>query len=200
MFRLSAVLLAVLLIFGLVFSLLPSGGDVARSGVTLRGVQLSLYPEQDPDAVWRFRATALRVDPLKSENTLDGLGQGERWLKKPDGSETLNLTLKADHLVIDADSNLRAEQAQIYILDGCVTLNMRSAAGKPVFINQRSGYSAPDVQVSSPSLNLGFDDFSSSFDFKNARGDQRPGASAQIHPSSVCKAGKIVPRAPSSQP
>ena len=196
MYRWSVALLAALLALGLVFSLLPAGPDVARSGVTLRGVQLSLYPEQDPGAVWRFRAQQISVDPLKSQNTLDGLGGGERWLKGQDGRERLNLTLKADSLVIDADSNLTARRAQIYILDGCISLDMKASADKPVFINQRSGYSAPDVQVSSPSIQLGFSDFSSSFDFKSARGDQQPGAAAQLRAQTVCRKGRIVPRTP----
>ncbi|WP_189090163.1 hypothetical protein [Deinococcus ruber] len=195
MFRFSALVLALLLVFGVVFSLLPSGPDVARSGVTLKNVQLSLYPEQDPGAVWRFRAATISVDPLKSENTLDGLGRGERWLRRADGSETLDMTLRADKLVIDGDSNLSTQQAQMYILQDCTTLTMRSVGSTPILINQRSGYSAPYVGISSPSIHFEYDNFSSPFDLSNVRGDQRAGGTLQPDPSTTCRNGRIVPKA-----
>lgn len=196
-FRASLIFLVCILVFGVVFSLLPSGPDVSRSGVTLQGVQFSLYPEQDQGAVWRFQAREVSIDPLKQENTLDGLGKGERWLRRPDGAETLDLTLKASSLVIDADDNLRAQQAQVYILDGCYALNFRASQDKPVLINQRSGISAPSVDITAPGLNVGMDDFSTTFDFTNTQGSQRPSTAAgalQTYAGTVCRQGKVVPR------
>lgn len=193
-FRASVIFLACVVVFGLVFSLLPSGGDVARSGVTLSGVQFSLYPEQDQGAVWRFQARQVTVDPLKNENTLDGLGQGQRWLKQADGSEKLDMTLKADKLVIDGEDNLSAQRAQLYVIDGCWSLNFTASGDRPVLINQRSGLSAPSVDITSPGVNLGFDDFSSPFNLSNMQGTQRAGASAGTYPNTVCKDGHVVPR------
>ncbi|WP_424951133.1 hypothetical protein [Deinococcus sp.] len=194
MFRASVIFLCGVLAFGVVFSLLPSAAGVARSGVTLNGVQFSLYPEQDQGAVWRFQARQVSIDPLKDENTLDGLGRGERWLRRLDGAETLDLTLATRKLVIDGNDTLSTQQAQMYILDGCYTLNFRSTPGKPVVINQRSGYSAPSVSIASPSLNGEIDDFTSPFDLSNVQGSQRPGFTVQTSPETVCQDGKIVSR------
>lgn len=194
-FRASLIFLACVLAFGVLFSLLPSGSGAARSGVTLKGVQFSLYPQEDRNAVWRFQASQVKIDPLKDENTLDDLGKGERWLRRPDNAETLDLTLSAKKLVIDSSDNLRADQAQMYILDGCYTLNFRSGGGKPVVIDQRAGYSAPYVGISSPSLNGEIDDFTSPFDLSNVQGSQRPGFTVQTNPTTVCRNGRVVPRA-----
>ena len=196
-FRASLIFLVCILVFGVVFSLLPSGANVARSGVTLRGVTFSLYPEQDPGAVWRFQAGQVSVDPLKDENTLDELGKGERWLKGRDGTEKLDLTLTAKKLVIDANDNMKAQQARVYIFDGCYALNFQSSGTRPVLINQRSGISAPSVDISAPGVDAGMDDFSTSFNFKNTQGSQRPSPATggfHTHADTVCKDGKVVPR------
>lgn len=193
-FRAALIFFACLLVFGVAFSFLPSGSSVPRSGVTLQGVRFSLYPEQDRGAVWRFAARQVSIDPLKNENTLDDLGKGERWLKQKDGSEKLDLTLKAKRLVIDADDNLKAQEAQMYLIDGCYTLNFQAIGDKPVVINQRSGYSAPYVGIVSPSLNGEIDDFTSPFDLSNVQGSQRPGFTVQTNPTSICKNGHVVPR------
>ncbi len=193
-FRASLIFLFCVLAFGAVFLLLPSGGQAVRSGVTLRGVRFSLYPEQDQGAVWRFQARQVTIDPLKEENTLGGLGKGERWLRVPGRPETLDLTLKASELVIDNSDNLTARQAQMYVIDGCYTLNFRSRAGTQVVINQRTGYSAPYVSIASPSLNGELDDFTSPFDLSNVQGTQRPGFTVQTNPSTVCQNGRVVPR------
>jgi hypothetical protein len=193
-FRGSLIFLLCVLVFGAVFSLLPSGRGAVRSGVTLQGVHFSLYPEQDQGAVWRFQARQVTIDPLKDENTLGGLGKGERWLRVPGKPEQLDLTLKTSELVIDNSDNLTAKQAQMYVIDGCYTLNFRSSAEKQVVINQRSGYSAPYVSIASPSLNGEIDDFTSPFDLSNVQGTQRPGFTVQTSPTTICQNGRIVPR------
>ena len=193
-FRAALIFLACLLVFGVAFSFLPYGSSVPRSGVTLQGVRFSLYPEQDRGAVWRFAARQVSIDPLKNENTLDDLGKGERWLKQKDGSEKLDQTLKAKRLVIDADDNLKAQEAQLYVLQDCTTLTLRAAGDSQVVINQRSGYTAPYVGISSPSIQLEFDAFSSPFDLSNVQGTQRAGGTVQTNPTSICKNGHVVPR------
>ena len=203
-FRAALIFLACLLVFGVAFSFLPSGSSVPRSGVTLQGVRFSLYPEQDRGAVWRFAARQVSIDPLKNENTLDDLGRGERWIKAkkkkdvwiPDanGEDHLDLTLTAKRLVIDADDNLKAREAHLYILQDCTTLTLRAAGDNQVVINQRSGYTAPYVGISSPSIQLEFDAFSSPFDLSNVQGTQRAGGTVQTNPTSICKNGHVVPR------
>ncbi|WP_188963739.1 hypothetical protein [Deinococcus aquiradiocola] len=195
MLRVSVIVLVCVVAFGTLFSLLPSGsGAAARSGVTLQGVQFSLYPEQDPGAVWRFQARQVTIDPLRDENRLDDLGRGERWLHRPGEPETLDLTLRTRRLVIDQDDNLQAQEATMYIPRDCTTLTLRSTADRPVLINQRSGYSAPYVSIDNPSIQAEYDDFTSPFDLSNVQGSQRAGATFQASPDTVCEAGRTVPR------
>ncbi|MFC4456055.1 hypothetical protein [Deinococcus sonorensis] len=194
MLRVSAVLLAAILAFGLVFSLLPAGAELGRSGVTLQHVRLSLYPAQDPKAVWRFEAGQVRVNPELDENTLDRLGQGQRVVQDPDGTERTDLTLSASQLIIDKDSNLRTSQARLYVVADCISLDMRSVGSKQVMINQQGGFFGPYVKVDSPSLRLEYDDMSANFDLSNTSGSQREGGEVYSTPTAECLNGKAIPR------
>ncbi|MGI8747637.1 MAG: hypothetical protein ACR2J4_04680 [Deinococcus sp.] len=194
MLRVSGLLLLAILAFGLLFSLLPARPRAGASGVTLSSARLSLYPEQDPGAVWRFQAREVRVNPLLSENTLDGLGRGERWVRGQDGKSRLDLTLSAPSLTIDGDDNLRAGEATLYIIQDCSTLTLRGSGEAGVLINQRGGFSAPYLRVASPDLNAEYDDVTASFDFSQFSGSQRPGATLDASAPTRCVNGKLVAR------
>ncbi len=194
MFRASLIFLVCLLAFGLFFSLAPLPSEAARAAVVLHGVHFNLYPQQDPEAVWRFQAKEVRFDPSKGENTLGGLEKGERWLTRSDGAERLDQTLDAKNLVIDAEDNLSAQEAKVYIPSDCFSLDFKAVGDRPVVINQRSGYTAPYVRILSPSLNGEFDDFSAGFDLTNVQTTQHAGMTAQSYPDTVCVNGKAVSR------
>lgn len=192
--RVSGLLLLAILAFGLLFSLLPARPHAGASGVTLSSARLSLYPEQDPGAVWRFQAREVRVNPELNENTLGGLGRGERWVRGQDGKSRLDLTLSAPSLTIDGDDNLHTARATIYIPADCTTLTLQGREGRPVVINQQSGYSAAYGSLSSPSVRVEYDDFTSDFAFHNARGNFRAGVSLDPHPGQTCVNGRVVSR------
>ena len=114
-------------IFALVFALLPQRPLAsARTGATLRGVTLTLYPSRDPDAVWRFRAADVTSDPLKEETHLSGLSDGGRWVKGPGGRPRLDATLAAPdtarlHTLGGVDSvEVRGEQVYVHAKDSDV--------------------------------------------------------------------------------
>ncbi|MFD1731592.1 hypothetical protein ACFSC4_11825 [Deinococcus malanensis] len=81
--------LLAIVVFALVFAFLPGSRTESRTGATLQGVQLRLYPARDPDAVWSFRAADVTSDPVTNEThlrTLSGAacGQGKGQQRRPD--------------------------------------------------------------------------------------------------------------------
>ena len=194
MLRLSGLVLAALLLFGLIFALLPAAPSVASSGVTLSGVQLKLYPAQDPQAEWRFTAQQISVDPQKGETALDQLGQGARWVQGEQGQLQEDMTIKAQKLIIDAQDNLHAKQAQLYTLADCSTFTLSSLGQQEVIINQQGGYSAPRGQISSPVQSGAFKNISANFDFSNFQAEQDPGAEFHTAAAQRCVNGQLEAR------
>jgi len=197
MLRLSVLALTALLLFGLVFALLPAAPSVRGSGVALSGVKLRLYPAQDPKAEWRFAAGQISVDPEKGETALDQLGQGARWVRSSTGQLQEDMTINATKLVIDGQDNLHAQQAKLYTLADCSTFTLSSQGQQEVIINQQGGYSAPRGELRSPIFNGAFDDISANFDFSRFNAKQaRQGKEEGFHtyPPTHCVAGKIQTR------
>lgn len=194
MLKVSLLVLGAMLLFGLVFALLPTQVSTAKSGVTLQNVKLRLYPAQDPQAEWRFAARQITVDPEKGENTLDGLGRGERWLTRSGEVPQLDMTIKASKLVIDAQDNLKTQQAALYTLADCSTFTLSGTAQTPVTINQQGGYSAPRGTISSPIQQGAFRNITANFDFSAFNAEQDPGMEFHTAPPTHCVAGQIQPR------
>ncbi|WP_420597313.1 hypothetical protein [Deinococcus sp.] len=195
MLRFSLWALAAMLLFGLVFALLPTSPDVAASGVTLQDVKLRLYPAQDQQAEWRFEAKTISVDPQKGDTSLEQLGQGARWVKDKSGTLQEDLTIQASQLIIDKEDNLHANKATLYTLADCSTFTLSSSAEQQVVINQQGGYSAPRGEISSPIQSGEFLNVSSNFDFSNFRFDEQlPGAQFASVASQKCVDGKLQPK------
>lgn len=119
------------------------------TGVQLTNVTLTLYPEQDPEATWRFAAAQVVQDPATREATITGLKEGARYL-----GGKLDLTLKAPQVVIDRLDNLRVPYAEVYIPSVCWTLNLGEAGQRAVEINQVQGYRAPSIKLSGPGISI----------------------------------------------
>lgn len=148
-----------ILAFALVFALLPSGNVAqAQTGVTLQGVQLALYPARDPDAVWRFSARDVRSDPTTGTTDLSGLSGGERRLRERGadggftGRETLDATITAPRLSIDAQDDLTTSGAELTLVRECATLSLSSTPEQPVRIEQGQGFSAPRAELDAPAM------------------------------------------------
>ena len=148
-----------ILAFALVFALLPSGNVAqAQTGVTLQGVQLSLYPARDPEAVWRFSARDVHNDPTTSVTNLTGLTGGERRLRERGpggqftGRETLDATISAPRLSINAQDDLTTPEAELTLVRECATLDLSGTPEQPVRIEQGQGFSAPRAQLDAPAM------------------------------------------------
>jgi hypothetical protein len=192
--RISVLTLLGTLLFGVVFALLPTSPGTRRSGVTLQDVQLRLYPAQDPTAEWRFSAAQIDVDPEKGETALDQLGRGERWVQPKTGALRQDMRIKASKLVIDAQDNLRAQQAELYTLADCSTFTLSALGDQQVLINQQGGYTAPRGSISSPFENGNFWNISANFDFTQFQAEGKNGFEKHTAPPTRCVNGVAVPR------
>ncbi|ACO47255.1 hypothetical protein DEDE109153_06560 [Deinococcus deserti] len=150
--------LLAIVVFALVFALLPVSRTESPTGATLQGVQLRLYPARDPDAVWSFRAAHVTSDPVTNETHLRTLSGGQRVVKERDnkgmltGRETLDARLSAPELTIDAQDNMLTRQARITLVRECADIDLTGTPEQPVKIEQGSGFSAAVAKVDSPSM------------------------------------------------
>lgn len=192
MLRFSVVALAALVLLGMVGALLPAPSVTERSGVSLLGVSLRLYPAQD-QAEWRFAVPHLSFNPVSGESQVSQLRRGERWVTE-DGRQRLDLTLAAARLTIGADDNLSSDAATLYILQDCMTVSLRGQEGTLVQIDQNSGYSAPLAAVDSPTIRGRFRDLSAAFDLSRFEGEQLPGSQFDASASQECVGGQLQER------
>lgn len=163
MVRLSLGFLAALFVlaFWVTSRPVPETGP-APAGVRLEGVNLSLYPDQDPQAVWRFTAQSVVQDPSTREARISQLEKGARYV---DGK--LDLTLTAPEVTIDRDDNLVVPYATIYIPSVCWTLELGGPDQQAVQINQAQGYRAPTVTVTGPGIDIQATQLVSDFKLEN---------------------------------
>lgn len=187
-------------IFALVFALLPPAQpDAARTGASLQGVALALYPARDPDAVWRFRAAHVTSDPLQGETHLTGLSNGGRWVRERGangqltGRAVLDATLSAPDLTIDAQDNMLTRQAQITLVQQCADIALSGTPEQPVRVEQGAGFSAPVARVDSPSLVGRITRLKMTFDFSIEDSGEDSTFNLPIDPTETCVNGKRVP-------
>lgn len=186
--------------FALVFAFLPTGEQTAaKTGATLRDVQLTLYPARDPDAVWKFQAANVTNDPITSITELSGLSGGERLLRQKDsagqytGQQTLDATLNTPHLTINGQDDLLTPSAKITLVQQCADISLTGTEQQPVRIEQGSGFSAPLAVVDSPALTGRVTNLRMSFDFvvQDSGTDSNLGWNPDA--KETCKNGKRVP-------
>ncbi len=137
---------------------------VPPQGVSLENVSLTLYPEQDPKAKWCFRAREVLQDPSSRESKVTGLEEGARYV-----GDRLDLRLLAPEVTIDRNDNLRAPYATAEILKGCLKVELGQPGSPPVSIDQRGGFAAPTVQISSPTYRASGVNFTSDFSIEKIR-------------------------------
>ncbi|GEM86672.1 hypothetical protein [Meiothermus granaticius] len=131
-------------------------------GVRLENVHLTLYPEQDPKARWEFSAAEVEQDPGTREARVSGLQTGQRYVEN-----TLELRLFAPVVTIDRQDNLRLPYAKVEILKGCYSVQLGAAGQSPVTIDQRQGFKAPSVLITSPTIQVDGVNFTSDFGIQN---------------------------------
>lgn len=161
MLRVALIAFAALLALLVGLSLLPERArELPDSAIALQGVALVLYPQSDPQALWRFRAPEVRYAPASRETTLHQLELGERWV---DGA--LDFTVQAERLTIGADDNLRGEALEVELVDAGWQLSMAARAGRQVLIDQARGvFEIPRVEIRGEGIEGVYENMVISFD------------------------------------
>lgn len=162
--RYGAIVLVLILLAGFYFSRLPvPEAPPPAQGAVLEDIELTLYPEADPEAHWVFTAERVVQDPQTDLATVSGIGSGIRYV---DGK--VDLTLDAPEITIDYRDNLRALQAEVYIPRECWRVELYGEPNDPVLIDQRLGFRAQRMQLSGPGLEVTGVDFTSDFQLEEA--------------------------------
>lgn len=160
MVRTALITLAVIALASLFLALRPvPNPPVPPRGVTLSNVQLTLYPEEDKEARWEFKAGQVEQDPSSREAQVTALEAGQRYVKGK-----LELRMYAPSVTIDRFDNLSAPHARVEILKGCYNVQLgQEGQTNRVLIDQRSGFKAPSVSMKSPTIQVEATNFESDF-------------------------------------
>ena len=142
MLKYSLIALGAIVAVLLTVSVLPQGQRVIpESTINLERVQLTLYPQADPEAVWAFAAPQVEYEPELRETTLLNIEDGSR---SEAGKE--DFTLSSDRAVIDSEDNLRGDAIAVHLTEEDWDLNMQAAEGNQVLISQADGvFEIPDL-------------------------------------------------------
>ena len=135
---------------------------VPEAAIVLRETSVTLYPREDPGAVWFFSTPTVEYLPERQESILHALSDGRRTL---DG-ET-DFTLDSDRITIDSNDNIRGEAMHAHLVEDEIDLHMEGKGGRLVLIDQRQArFEVPRAEMSGPDLGESvFEDMRISFDF-----------------------------------
>ncbi len=135
MLRYAFLALAVVLGLLIVLSLLPQRRAVIPDAtIDLQNATVTLYPQQDQDAVWTFSSPTVEYNPENRDTTLYKVQDGRRVVN----GET-DFTLESEQVTISSDDNLRGDRIIVTLLEEETTLDMQSKGDRQVFIDQVAG-------------------------------------------------------------
>jgi hypothetical protein len=143
--RYAFVALAAVLGLLVVLSLLPQRRAVIPDAtIDLQDAQVTLYPQQDQDAVWTFSSPTVEYNPDTRDTTLFRVQDG----KRVENGKT-DFTLESEKVTIASDDNLRGDRIIVELLEENTRLDMQSKNGRQVLINQTtSEFEIPYVEIS----------------------------------------------------
>lgn len=135
MFRIALLVFGVVVAGLLLLARLPGDrAEIPDQTIFLSNVDLTLYPQADPDAVWHFEAPDVIYDPERRETTLVDLKSGERT----EGGE-VDLRLAASEVTIDVREDLRADRLFALLSGSGECLTMLGRQNQQVVVDQRQG-------------------------------------------------------------
>ena len=141
MLRLSFIALITVFTILFVVSLLPKTKQVIPDeAIKLADVHLTLYPQEDPEAVWDFKSPSVEYKPESRETLLYNIEDAARKL---DGE--IDFTIESDKIVIASDDNIWGERIKAQIIgdkddpNDDYFLDMEAKNDRQVLINQRQG-------------------------------------------------------------
>ncbi|MFC6616419.1 hypothetical protein [Deinococcus radiophilus] len=199
MLKVGSYVLGALLLFALVFALMPASSPRTATGATLNDVSLTLYPANDPEAHWTFQADQVVNDPLSGETHLSTLKEGGRWVNGldasglPTGEKVLDARLAADDLTIDSQDNMTTREATITLIEQCADIHLSGNDAQPVVVQQNVGFSAPLAEVDAPGFKSEIPDLAMTFDFTITGGSADSQTGWDMNATEQCVDGQIVP-------
>jgi uncharacterized protein YndB with AHSA1/START domain len=114
--------------------------------ILLSNAQVTLYPEADQQAVWRFEAPEATYDPERGESTLLRIEDGRREVQGE-----VDFTVASERLLINRRDDLLGELVFAYLMETGECLTMQGSAENPVLIDQRRGmFEVPVLEISGP--------------------------------------------------
>lgn len=118
--------------------------SVPDSALRLFDAHVTLYPEADPEATWRFAAPALQYDPESDRTRLARLDDGARVV-----DDEVDFELRSGAAVtIEPNDDLTGEEMVAWLERQDTCLTMLGAADAPVRVAQRSGtFEVPVAQL-----------------------------------------------------
>lgn len=145
MLRYAFLALAAVLVLLVVLSLLPQRRPVIPdTTIDLQNAQVTLYPQQDQDAVWTFSSPNVEYNPDTRDTTLYKVQDGKRI----ENGKT-DFTLESEQVTIGSNDDLRGDKIIVNLLEEKTTLDMQAKNGNQVLINQATGqFEIPYVQMS----------------------------------------------------
>ena len=145
--RTALLLFAVTIAVLVVLSLLPDRrGELPEQQIKLRDARVTLYPQADPEAVWRFEAPRAEYDPEAGESVLFEIDDGRREV----GGE-VDFTVAARRLTIDREDDILGELIFAYLVESGDCLSMQGSDESPVVIDQQAGhFVVPVMEISGP--------------------------------------------------
>jgi hypothetical protein len=143
--RYAFIALAVVLGLLIVLSLLPQRRAIIPDAtIDLQDAQVTLYPQQDQDAVWTFSSPTVEYNPDTRDTTLFKVQDG----KRVENGKT-DFTLESEQVTIGSDDNLRGDKIVVKLVEENTTLDMEAKNGNQVLINQTNGqFEIPKVTLS----------------------------------------------------
>jgi uncharacterized protein YndB with AHSA1/START domain len=114
--------------------------------ILLSDARVTLYPEADQQAVWRFEAPAASYDPERGESTLLRIEDGRREVQGE-----VDFTVASERLVINRRDDLLGEVIFAFLVETGECLTMQGTAENPVLIDQRRGmFDVPVLEITGP--------------------------------------------------
>jgi hypothetical protein len=143
--RLAIIVLAAVVGLLLVISLLPKAPRIIPdSTIDLQNTTLTLYPQEDPQAVWFFNSPTVEYNPDSRETTLFNVQDGKRVV-----NDETDFTLESEKVTIGSDDNMYGDKIIVNLIEEETMLDMQSKDGRQVLINQAQGqFEIPHVDMS----------------------------------------------------
>lgn len=144
----ALLLFAVTVVVLLILAVLPERErELPDQNIKLSNSSVTLYPQEDPEAVWRFAAPEASYDPETSESTLYRLEDGRREV-----AGDVDFTVASERLTINRREDILGDLIFAYLVETRECLTMRGGGDAPVKIDQQAGvFEVPVMEISGPS-------------------------------------------------